>query len=97
MIDIKYVMKNRLTKKEPDFDIKKLNPDEKQKILQYMRSVEFNCVGGRIFDCKTKKMLKDEELGFEKAGYIWTTSDIYHFEKYDAELEEGFYKIVIRA
>ena len=94
---MKHAMKNKLTEKAPDFDVKELPPEEKEKVLGYMRSVEHNCVGGRIFDCKTRKRLKEEVLGFEKDGYIWTTADIYHFEKYDAELDEGFYNIVMGA
>lgn len=92
---MKYAMKNELIESETDFDVKKLNCEEKEKVLQYMRSVEDMAVSGLIFDCVSKEMTNKENLGFEKDGFIWTSSDIYHFEKYDAELNDEFYKMVM--
>lgn len=92
----KYAMKNKLIESETDFDIKKLTAEEKEKVLQYMKSVEDTVISGLIFDCVKKKMIHKENFGFEKDGFIWTSSDIYHFEKYDAELNDEFYKMVMK-
>lgn len=92
---MKYAMKNKLIESETDFDIKKLTAEEKEKVLQYMKSVEDTVISGLIFDCVLKKMIHKDNLGFEKDGFIWTSSDIYHFEKYDAELNDEFYKMIL--
>ena len=95
---MKQAMVSPLTMFEKDparFEVRTYEASEKKKILEYMRSFEFFEVAGRVEDCKTGEMLKEENLGFNDGTFIWSSQDIYHLERYDAAACEEFIKKVV--
>ncbi len=69
---------------------------EKKKILEYLKSFEPDCAAGM---CLTDEITgKDLNLcveGFEDDEYYWDTRYIYHFEKYNLQLNSDFISHVL--
>lgn len=70
----------------------KLSEFDKKKILSYMKA--FNepcgCCPGYIYDPVQKKELDELENQFTDGKYIWYSSWLYYFEKYDLRLNPDF-------
>lgn len=70
--------------------------DEKQIILDYLNSFEAEAVQTRAMtDYFTNISLPDSVECFTDGEYIWTSEDVYHFEKYDIELNRDFIEYVL--
>ena len=70
---------------------------EKQKILQYLKSFEADCAAGMLLiDEITGKETSNSVMGYEDGVYYWDTREIYHFEKYDMELQDDFIEYIMK-
>lgn len=68
----------------------------KKKILEYLKSFEADCAAGMsLQDEITGEYVDSGVLGFEDGQYYWDTREIYHFEKYNMQLEDEFVKYVL--
>lgn len=70
---------------------KKLSPQTKQAVLKYLRS--FNSVAiaaGYPEDIVTGEMVMIPYYAYRDGEFCWNSSDIYHLEKYDIELNQEF-------
>lgn len=73
-----------------------INPNKKA-ILAFMRSNDPNGFGeGRILDRVTGKTVEPYDNGYEVGELFYRDSDIYHFDKYDMELNPDFCKAALR-
>lgn len=70
---------------------------EKKKILQYLKSFEPDCAAGMLLvDEITGEETSNGVMGYEDGMYYWDTREIYHFEKYDMELQNDFIEYVMK-
>lgn len=68
----------------------------KQKILKYLKSFHSDSAAGMsLVDEITGKTQKSGVEGFEDGLFYWDTREIYHFEKYNLELNEDFIQHVL--
>lgn len=64
---------------------------EKGAVLSFFRSMKPTAAaGGRFSDIKTGETINTDWFSYSSDIYSWSTSDIYHFEKYDLELKPEF-------
>lgn len=92
---MKKALKNKINayEKNPEkFDVYSYDEAEKKKLLEYMRSFEPSAVAGLVYDFVTKTQMKQENLGYTDDEFSWSSSDIYHIEKYNAAVSEEFIK-----
>ena len=69
----------------------------KEKILKYLNSFEADCAAGMsLRDEITGEYVDSGVSGYEDGQYYWDTREIYHFEKYNMELNEDFVEYVSR-
>ena len=69
---------------------------EKHIILDYLNSFEAEAVQTRsITDYFMNKSLSDSVECYTDGKYIWTSEDVYLFEKYDIELNRDFIEYVL--
>lgn len=68
----------------------------KKEILQYLKSFEPDCSAGMILvDELTGKEVGSEVNGYEDGQFYWDSRHIYHFEKYNLELNKEFIEKVL--
>ncbi len=69
----------------------------KKKVLHFLKSQPpYAAAGGPFEDVVTGEYQSGKEfLAFKVADWKWTSSDIYHFEKYDLELKPEFIEYVL--
>ena len=72
------------------FVTRKYDPDEKERILQYMRSFEPCAAGPLVDDCRTGSKTTIPDAGYDDGIFMWSIQDIYHIEKYDAAVSDDF-------
>ncbi len=65
---------------------------KKQRILKFLNSVPFDCAAAGYFnDVITGELMESISwVGYESGQWFWDSQDIYHFEKYDLELDPEF-------
>ena len=69
---------------------------EKAKILRYLMSFEPDCAAGMsLVDEVTGNTIDSGVSGYEDGEYYWDTREIYHFDKYNLELNVDFIKYVL--
>lgn len=96
---MKKAMKNSISMYEPNptgFEVCKYDPDDKERIIKYMQSYVPYAVAGRITDCVTGERLKKEDVGYTDGEYMWTSQDIYHIQKYNAAVTDGFFQKIMQ-
>lgn len=70
---------------------------QKDEILQYLKSFQPDCSAGMLLqDEITGELLKFGVNGFEDGNYYWDSREIYHFEKYNMQLEKEFVEYVLQ-
>ena len=71
---------------------------EKGKVLAFMRKqAPFCATAGRFEDAITGETVRDRAWGWYRHGdWQWSDHDVYHFEKYDLELEPEFVGYALR-
>lgn len=68
----------------------------KDKILKYLKSFEPFCAAGMsLRDEITREMINSGVNGYEDGEFVWDTREIYHFEKYNLQLEDDFIQYVM--
>lgn len=80
---------------EQKFDVTEYLPKEKEQIIAYMKSFPPVGIAGRVYDCVKGERTIEENLFYEVDEYIWSSQDIYNIEKYNAALEDVFYKKIV--
>ena len=67
--------------------------EEKNMILAYMQKFGELCgVGGYVDDLRTGSSAHITNAFYQdKAGYTWSTQDMYHIKKYNAAINEDFF------
>lgn len=96
---MKHAMTNKISMYEENpggFDVRAYGETEKKKILEYMRSFDPYAVAGMVYDCKTGKKTKEENVGFNDGLFYWSSQDIYHVERYNASVSEAFMKMIVK-
>ena len=70
---------------------------EKAKVVQFFNSVEPGqaVAGGFFDDLVTGETIRKPWRSYASGDYAWTSSEVYHFEKYDLELKPEFIKYVL--
>ena len=69
---------------------------QKSQILSYLKSFEPDCAAGMLLvDEVSGKETALSVEGFEDGIYYWDSREIYHFEKYDMELDKDFIRHVL--
>lgn len=69
---------------------------EKDKILKYLKSFSPDCAAGMcLVDEITGEEVGIGVEGYEDGVYYWDTREIYHFEKYNMELQNDFLEYVL--
>lgn len=68
---------------------------EKARILKFLCSFNPVSVTGIISDFQTGEWTKQENLDFEDGDFYWSSSDIYHFDKYNLKLNDDFIQHVL--
>lgn len=84
-----FAMKNSITPFEKipsDFERSDYSQSDKKAVLDFMRSIKPCAAGGKVCDCVTGVFQKLENVGYEIDGFIWSTQDIYHIDKYNASV-----------
>lgn len=83
----------------PNFPRRRYGLDEKQKLLDYLKSARFNYVAaGYVRDCVTGKETRECIYGYnpgDLGDYSWSSWDIYHIEHYDAKVTDEFFEYVM--
>ena len=65
--------------------------DDKDKILEYLKSFDPDCAAGMsLVDEVTGDIIETGVNGYEDDQYYWDTRYIYHFEKYNLKLDDDF-------
>lgn len=65
--------------------------ENKNEVLKYLNSFKPFCVAGMsLKDEITGETINLSVNGYEDGEFVWDTREIYHFEKYDLQLEEEF-------
>ena len=73
------------------------NPD-KETILAFLKGRPYVAVAaGRFADHLTGETVRSDWLAYEAGEYSWDSCDIYHFERYDLELDPAFCEHVLRS
>ena len=76
--------------------IQKSEPEQKNKVLAYLKSFNPDCAAGMFLtDEITGKTIEEGVKGYEDGEYYWDTREIYHFEKYNMKLNEDFIEHVL--
>ena len=70
--------------------------EEKEKLIDFMKSVEPCAVAGHVYDCIKQEEINIEHVLYENDGFWWTSQDIYHLEKYNAAVTQEFYDKVMK-
>ena len=70
---------------------------DKERVLSFMKAFEPVAVAaGYVRDEVTGEYaIGVGELAYEHDGWDWYQRDVYHFEKYDLELEPEFVKLAL--
>ena len=69
---------------------------EKEKILRYLKSFDPDCAAGMVLvDEITREEVGNGVEGYDDGVYYWDTREIYHFEKYNMELQKDFIDYVM--
>lgn len=69
---------------------------KKEKILKYLKSFEPDCAAGMsLVDEITGDVINSGVLGYEDGVFYWDTREIYHFDKYNLELDTDFVKHIL--
>ena len=92
------VMVNSITayKQHPiEFAVRAYSASEKGKLLAYMQSFDPYAAAGRITDCVTGERLRKEDVGYTDGTFMWTSQDVYHIDKYNAAVTNGFLERVM--
>ena len=64
---------------------------QKESIITYLRKgIIESAAAGRAVDLVTGTRIPEEWLSYTDGTYRWDTSHIYHFDKYNISLTEGF-------
>ena len=64
---------------------------EKNDILEYLKSFSPNCYSSALVNDILEDQETDiSEVGYTDGEYIWYSSWIYHFEKYNLKLNDDF-------
>ena len=65
--------------------------NDKDKILEYLKSFDPDCAAGMsLVDEVTGDIIETGVNGYEDDQYYWDTRHIYHFEKYNLKLDDDF-------
>lgn len=69
---------------------------DKKKVLQYLKNGTAGFASTAKFDdAMTGEQVNQEFCTFNDGEYGWSTQEIYHFEKYDIKLDDGFLKKIL--
>ena len=79
------------------FERRKYSENEKKMLIEYMGSGELCGVVGYVDDCVEGKQLDMDNGAYRDEGFVWTTSDMYHIEHYDAAVTDEFISHVMSA
>lgn len=82
--------------KETYLNFPKQKYENKNAILDFLKKGKLTSIGGIVTDFFTDTWTFIENLDYESGEYYWNTSDIYHFEKYDLKLNDGFIQYVLK-
>lgn len=70
---------------------------EKEKILKYLKSFKYSLVSSQCITDKKENCFIDMAYMFYNDGkYEWSSSEIYHFEKYNLILDSNFANYIIK-
>ena len=78
-----------------DFVRRVYSEEEKNELVQFLRKGELCGVGDFVNDCVTGAKTSLEDVAYRKDGYLWTTAELYHIEKYNAAVTDDFLQHVI--
>lgn len=68
----------------------------KDKVLRYLKSFDPDCAAGMsLVDEVTGDTIDLGVSGYEDGVYYWDTREIYHFDKYNLELNTDFVEYVL--
>lgn len=71
-------------------------PEDKHKILTYLKSFPADCAAGMsLVDEITGETLESGVEGYEDGQFYWDSREIYHYEKYNIKLDEEFVQYVL--
>lgn len=71
------------------------DPD-KARLIDFFRKTPYDiAAAGFIKDEVTGEYTDAPDLAIIKDGFCWSLGDLYHFEKYDAELDPAFRRYVL--
>lgn len=73
-----------------DFSRAKYTTENKSRVDKYFKSIEPCAACGLIYDCIEGMELQKENVGYCDGEFIWTSQDVYHFEKYNAAITDEF-------
>ena len=70
---------------------------DKQRVLKFLKSLPWYCAASGYFnDVVTGELIESISLVAYKSGqWSWNSRDIYHFEKYNLELDPEFIQYVL--
>lgn len=69
----------------------------KKYVLKYLKSFEPDCAAGMsLIDEITGKAVGTGVNGYGDLEFFWDSREIYHFEKYNLELNQDFLKYILK-
>lgn len=68
----------------------------KERILNYLKSKEVDIVrASSVYDFIGKTYVPIDSVTYNDTRYMWTETEIYHFEQYNLKLNEDFIRYVL--
>lgn len=96
---MKYAINADVSKKNKEDFLKLCTENEianKNDVLKYMKSVKIDAYStDYVFDVVTTKKTTIDEVIYSDGEYLWSSSWIYYFEKYNLKLNDDFIEHVL--
>lgn len=94
---MKRVLPEFITKQGNNFQRKKYEYEQKEKLIIYLKTRGELCsVAGYVDDLVTGEEVNIPNGGYRDDQYEWSTQEIYHIEKYDAAVVDEFLQYMLK-